>query len=139
MTTPDSEDFAAMLAEFEREQAPASRGPRAGDQVEGQIISIGAEAVFVDLGGKSEGVLDRDQVSDNDGNLQVAVGDTVSATVASVGGKAGAVVLRTQIGKGPDAVAELAQAHELGLPVDGLITATNKGGVEVQMAGLRAF
>jgi len=140
MAGNDPEDFASMLAEFERSgHAPAARGPRVGDMVEGQVISIGAESVFVDLGGKSEGVLDRAQVCNADGELLVKVGDTVEARVVEVAGKAGAVVLRTSVAKGPEAQAELAQAFEFGLPVEGLVTATNKGGVEVTVAGLRAF
>src|ERR1044071_7910980 len=57
------EDFAAMLAESER-GAPRTKRPRVGDQVTGKVISIGKEAVFVDVGGKGEGELDRAEVSD---------------------------------------------------------------------------
>jgi len=51
------EDFAAMLAESER-GAPRTKRPRVGDQVTGKVISIGKEAVFVDVGGKAEGELE---------------------------------------------------------------------------------
>lgn len=132
------EDFAALLEEYEKEgNAPGKRGPRPGDMVEGTIISIGAESVFVDLGAKSEGVLERSQVCDAEGELRVKVGDTIEARVVEAG--TAGIILRTAVAKGPDAVAELGQAHELGIPVEGLVTATNKGGVEVTVAGLRAF
>ncbi len=139
MAHDDQEDFAALLEEFEgKSEAHAARAPRAGDVVKGRVVSIGSTAVFVELGGKAEGVLDRDQVL-RDGELTVAVGDTVEARVVEVGGASGAIVLRTQVGRGPEAYKELAQAFELGIPVDGLVSGTNKGGVEVTIAGIRAF
>lgn len=139
--TDEPEDFAALLAEFEREQdAPAGRrGPKVGDLVRGTVVSIGSEAVFVDLGAKSEGQLDREQVVDEDGNLLVEIGDQIEARVVEAGGRSGTIILRRSIGKGPEAKAELQQAHELGLAVEGLVTGVNKGGVEVQVAGVRGF
>ena len=60
-------------------------------------------------------------------------------TYAFGAGASGAIVLRTQVARGPEASQELAQAFQLGLPVDGQVTGTNKGGVEVTIAGIRAF
>jgi small subunit ribosomal protein S1 len=132
----DEEDFAAMLAAQEKGAARTKR-PRSGDLVKGKIVSIGKDAVFVDLGGKAEGVLDRAQVSDHEGKLRVAVGDTIEARVSSDEG--GTIVLRVKLGRGPEVKAELAQAAELGLPVDGLVTEVVKGGISVDIAGVRGF
>ena len=87
----DSEDFASMLAEFEKESAPKKK-VRAGDVVTGTVIAIGAESVFVDLGSKSEGVLDLDQISDEEGKILVEVGDRIEARVVDAGDKSGVVV-----------------------------------------------
>jgi len=134
---PDDEDFAAMLAESEK-GAPRTKRPRVGDVVKGKVISIGKDAVFLDVGGKAEGTLDRSQVSDADGNLKVKVGDVLEARVASDQG--GVLDLRVKLGgKGPEARAELQQAFELGIPVEGTITEVIKGGVSVDVAGVRGF
>ena len=130
------EDFAAMLAESER-GAPRSKRPRVGDMIKGTIISIGKDAVFVDAGGKAEGVLDREQVSDREGKLLVKVGDSIEARVASDAG--GVLQLRVKLGRGPEAKAELLQAFELGIPVEGVVTEVVKGGVSVDVAGVRGF
>ena len=134
----NGEDFAALLAEYEQ-SAPSSRGPAVGDVVTGTVVSIGEEAVFVDLGGKAEGILAREQLLDADDQLIVGLGDRVEARVVEVGGESGAVVLRRSLGRGPEAAAELEQAHAHQIPVEGLVTATNKGGFEVQVAGTRGF
>ena len=95
--------------------------------------------VFVDLGRKSEGMLDLDQVMNSEGELIVKVGDSIEARVVDTGAKTGCVVLRRGMSKGSDARDELGQAFEHGIPVEGVVLDVNKGGVEVQIAGLRAF
>ena len=132
----DDEDFAAMFAASEQHK-PRTKRPKIGDLIQGKVITIGKEAVFVDLGGKAEGQLERGQVSDNEGKLLVKVGDTIEARIVSDAG--GVLMLRTKLSRGPEARAELAQAFELGLPVEGLVSEVIKGGVSVDVAGVRGF
>jgi small subunit ribosomal protein S1 len=132
------EDFATMLAESERGAPRARKRPRVGDQIAGKVISIGKDAVFIDVGGKAEGVLERAQVSDPEAKLLVKIGDTIEARVVADTG--GTLTLRVKLGgRGPEARAELQQAQELGIPVEGLVTEVVKGGVAVDVAGVRAF
>lgn len=115
------------------------RGPAVGDVVSGAVISISSDAVFVDLGGKSEGVLAIDQVTDGDGLVGVSVGDTIRARVVDSGERTGAITLALAVGRGADAHGELQVAFEHGIPVEGVVTGVNKGGFDVQIAGARAF
>jgi small subunit ribosomal protein S1 len=131
------EDFAAMLAETEQGTARAKKRPRVGDQITGKVISLGKDAVFVDVGGKAEGVLNRAEVSDPDGKLLIKLGDVIDARVVSDAG--GVLTLRVKLGRGPEARGELQQAQELGIPVDGVVTEVVKGGVAVDVAGVRGF
>lgn len=131
------EDFAALLAESERGAPKAKKRPRVGDQITGKVISLGKDSVFVDVGGKAEGVLERSQISDPEGALLVKIGDTVEARVVSDAG--GVLTLRVKLGRGPEARAELQQAYELGIPVEGMVTEVIKGGVSVDVAGVRGF
>jgi small subunit ribosomal protein S1 len=135
----DDDDFAAMFAQAEatKPKGKAARRPQPGDLVKGVVTNIGKDAVFVDLGGKAEGVLDREQVIDSEGNLRVKVGDTLEARVA--GDRGGSLQLRVKLGKGPEARGELVQALELGIPVEGKVTEVVKGGLAVDVAGVRGF
>ncbi|HTL33193.1 MAG TPA: S1 RNA-binding domain-containing protein, partial [Kofleriaceae bacterium] len=128
----DDDDFAAMFAESERDK-PKNKRPKVGDMVKGKIITVGKDAVFVDLGGKAEGQLERDQVTDREDKLLVKVGDVVEARVVSDAG--GVLMLKTKLSRGPQASAELQQAAELGIPVEGLVTEVVKGGLSVDVAG----
>jgi small subunit ribosomal protein S1 len=132
----DDEDFGAMFEASEKDKPKAKR-PKVGDLVKGKIVTVGKDAVFVDLGGKAEGQLEREQVSDREGKLLVKVGDVVEARVMSDAG--GFLSLKTKLGRGPQASAELAQAAELGIPVDGTVTEVIKGGLSVDVAGVRGF
>jgi small subunit ribosomal protein S1 len=134
----DDEDFASMLAAFEGPATKKDRRPKVGDLVRGKVISIGKDSVFVDLGGKAEGVLSRDQVVDADGNtLKVKPGDEVEARVTADAG--GVLELRVKLGRGPEARAELVTAADMGIPVDGTVTEVVKGGLSVDVAGVRGF
>ncbi len=130
----DTEDFAALLAEFD----DRNDDPGVGEKVTGEIVSIGDEVAFLDLGGKSEATVALAELEDEAGTLTVAVGDRLEATVAAVDG-AGNPVLRVRPGRGETALSELRLAWQQKLPVEGLVAAAVKGGVEVTLGGQRAF
>jgi small subunit ribosomal protein S1 len=135
------QDFAALLAEFEgREPRGERREIHTGDSVRGRVTSIGHESAVVEIeGGKVEGMIELDQLRDSEGNLAVKVGDEIEARVVETMGKESCVVLRRTMARGLEAKAELAQAAQLGLTVEGTVMAVNKGGVEVLVAGVRGF
>ncbi len=142
---PESEEkkgFGEILAEFEHD-APKKRDKTAvGGKVSGTILSIGEEWVFVDLGAKSEGRIAAAELKDAEGNLTVKEGDTLEATVTGTDPESGALLLKRKAGgkgKRTEVSAEIKQAFESGLPVEGMVTGLNKGGAEVQVYGMRAF
>jgi len=138
----DEEDFAALLEEFDK-KGPKRGQPRAaiGDIVRGKVLSVGRDAVFVGLSdGRTEGMLELEELRDDDGKITVKVGDEIEARVAELGDRAEVVVLRRLAGRGNKAAPEeLEQAFTLGLPVEGTVAAVNKGGLDVTISGLRAF
>jgi len=136
-----TEDFEALLREYELEHTAAADrvGTKVGDRIRGKVVSIGDEQVFVDLGGKSEGIMDVAALRDADGNLTVGIGDEVEATVTSFDEESGALLLGSQHGRHLHGLDELEEAFRQQLPVEGRVTSAIKGGVEVQIAGQRAF
>jgi len=136
----DTEDFKALLSQFEQETTgQTERGPQEGDKVRGRVVSIGRVHVFVDLGAKSEGSMAVEDLTDADGNLTVSVGDSIEAVVTRKDERAGTLLLGSKRGGHIHGGAELEHASQHHLPVEGLITGVTKGGVEVQIAGQRAF
>jgi small subunit ribosomal protein S1 len=136
--TPEKEDsFAAMF-----EQQPVAprkrRAIRVGDRLDGVVIQVGRDAVFVELDGKQQAFLEAAELRDDDGTISVKVGDKLTAHVVEVNDEQGVVRLGRSLGK-PGSVAALEQAKASGLGVDGKVTAVNKGGLEVELGGTRAF
>ncbi len=130
----NEQDFASMLADYDN----WGERPEVGQKVEGTVMTIGGEVIFVDLGGKSEGAVDRTELLDEDGRLTVEVGDSVTGLVSSVD-DGGNVTLRVRPGRGEAMRSELRMAWEQRLPVEGLVESQNKGGVDVTVGGMRAF
>jgi small subunit ribosomal protein S1 len=137
-TVPE-DDFAALLAASEATEAQRKQ-IAVGEVVRGRVIAVGQTAAFVAIGGKGEATIDLAEFRDPaSGGLTLAVGDQLEATVVDDGRRSGAVVLKRTLGRGGHLPAELEQAMEHRIPVEGLITGENKGGFDVQIGAVRAF
>lgn len=137
MSEPSFED---LLKQFDQTHPQSGAGEAAvGDKVRGVLVSIGEEFAFVDLGGKSEGRIEASVLKDAEGNLKSAVGDTIETHVTGKDEDSGMLLLGSQHGHRYHGIEEVEGAYRQGLPVQGQVSAAVKGGVEVQVAGLRAF
>src|SRR5215218_795953 len=77
-----SEDFAAMF-----EASIKAKRFKEGQTLEGTIVAIGPDVAFVDVGGKGEATIEVSELKDEDGDVEVNVGDRIQALVVStVGG-----------------------------------------------------
>jgi small subunit ribosomal protein S1 len=131
VSQPEDEDFATLFEASQRARRIAK-----GQTIEGTVISIGGEVALVDVGGKSEAVIDIDELKDDQGNLEVATGDRIQATVVST---AGGLTLSRKLALGAATVRQLEDAFRAGLPVEGKVERAVKGGYEVRMSRQRAF
>jgi len=130
----DETSFEELLkASFES----PSRRVRPGERISGTVAKIGKETIFVDLGGKSEGVADLQEFIDREGRLTVQLGDQVEMRVASV--KNGIQLTKGMKIQGADTLDLLREAKENLIPVEGKVSGVIKGGFEVDLSGIRAF
>ena len=104
--------------------------PEQGDQLRGQIVSISGDDAFVSYGGPSEAVMSASELEGLD------VGDTVEGTVVKTTPE---IRISRKMMKGKASLEQLRQMFENRLPVQGKVTGRNKGGFDVNVAGLRAF
>jgi small subunit ribosomal protein S1 len=108
-----------------------------GDKIDAVIADINGENIFLDLGGKSEGILGASEFRDEHDELTVKRGDTVS--VFLLRNRGGEQVFTTKIGAGQVGLEELEQAFHNNIPVQGKVTAEIKGGFQITVAGQRGF
>jgi small subunit ribosomal protein S1 len=130
-----NDSFAALF----ESQAPQKRARslRVGDKVDAVVVRVGKESVFVEVGGK-QAFLEAEELRNEQGEIELKEGDTITANVVEVDNESGSVRLGRTFGK-PGSIAAITQAKEAKLPVDGKVTGVNKGGLEVEVGGSRAF
>jgi len=136
-----SNDFASMMQQAKgSDSARTAARLRPGQVVTGTVVQIGHDSVFVDIGMTTEGRIDRRELEDARGEIKVQAGDSLKASVVSVDDVMGPK-LTISFGKGRTRLDEgaLEAARDARLPVEGVVGAAVKGGVEVRVLGARAF
>lgn len=138
MTNHD--DFASLLGEFEKEHTGITQQePKVGDKVRGTVVSIQGDSVFVDLGAKSEGIVEIEELTDTDGNLSVSIGDSIEIAVSGKDDDTGSLLLGTRHARHVRGSEGLRQAFHERIPVEGRVTGVIKGGLQVEISGEQAF
>ena len=130
---PEEESFADL---FESYSAGMSDDLQLGDKISGKIISIGKDAVFLDIGTKVDGIVERAELLDSDGNLLFAEGDDIELYVVA---RDEHEIRLSKAISGIGGVEMLREAFHSAIPVEGKVQATCKGGFNVEMLQRRAF
>ncbi len=135
--THETEDgsFAAL---FEQSNEKGRNWLEPGQKLTGKVLKIGTEWIFMDTGQKGEGVIERKEFLDIDGNTTVKEGDTITAYFLS--SSHGEMRFTTRIGGSASGNTQLEQAWQAGVPVEGVVEKEIKGGYEIKLGGTsRAF
>lgn len=125
-------DQPEVMNEFEAalQQGLEVENLRVGDVVQGTIVEIHGDVVLVDVGGKAEAVLQREELD------QPGTGDPVEVVVTAVGEQ---IEVSHRLALEQKLKDQLADAVESGEPVQGKVSGRRKGGFDVILAGVRGF
>ncbi|WP_040487148.1 30S ribosomal protein S1 [Idiomarina sp. A28L] len=129
-----TENFAQLFEESLKEVET-----RPGSIVKGTVVAIAKGLVLVDAGLKSESAIPAEQFMNADGELEIAVGDTVEVALDAVEDGFGETILSREKAKRFEAWLQLESAHENEETVIGIISGKVKGGFTVDLNGVRAF
>ncbi|MGR9086916.1 MAG: 30S ribosomal protein S1 [Gammaproteobacteria bacterium] len=129
-----SESFAALL---EENLNKTKMSP--GDMLIGTVVDIDNDMVIVSTHSKSEGVIPKWQFLNNDGELEVSVGDEVEVALDLFEDGLGSTLLSRDKAKKNKAWSELENAFEKQATVVGRINGKVRGGFTVAVGALRAF
>jgi len=128
-----TESFGELLAEFEHAHSHKPDG--ASNQIEGTVVSLDVDSVYLDIGYKTEGVLLRSAfANDAEG---VAPGDKFLVTVKGRNPERYYELSRVHVAQAKD-WSSLEEAFAQKAAVSGTVTAVVKGGLTVDI-GVRAF
>jgi small subunit ribosomal protein S1 len=132
--TAGQESFAELLEKSSSRKARLSPG----EKVKARVVGISGEVVYIDLGGKSEGVIDVSEFRNDDGSISIKEGDQVEAHFVAV--VDGAMKMTTLVrGHSTVKLAQIKNAFESGTAVAGDVKREIKGGFEVSVDGVKGF
>ncbi len=103
---------------------------RIGDLIKGTIVAVHGDVALVDIAGKSEAVLPRDELE------ELGTGDPVEVVVTGVGEE---IRVSRRMAVEFQLKEKLAVAVESGDPLEGKVVGRRKGGFDVTIAGVRGF
>jgi len=128
------ENFAALF-----EASLAHQEMRPGEIITAEVVGIDNNFVTVNAGLKSESLIPIEEFKNDQGELEVKVGDFVSVAIESIEDGFGATKLSRDRAKKLAAWLDLEAAMNEGRIVKGLVQGKVKGGLTVLVNGLRAF
>ena len=131
--TTDEEDFATLL---ENSMTGVKDDLRVGEEISGEIISIGDQGVFINTGTKVDGVVDKTELLNENNEMEYKAGDVLKLYVISTDD--GEIRLSRAM-SGPGSESRLYDAQKNAVPVEGRVSETCKGGFRVAIMGKTAF
>jgi len=129
--TNATESFGALLSQFEQ----SHKADAGAKQLEGIVVSLDAESVFLDIGYKVEGVLPRSAFKENAEGVKP--GDKFPVSVKGRNEERYYILSLTRVSQ-PKDWASLETAFAEKAAIVGTVTAVVKGGLSVDV-GVRAF
>ncbi|WP_413575247.1 S1 RNA-binding domain-containing protein [Bdellovibrio sp. HCB290] len=128
------EDFEALFAESSA--GGLKTRVSVGDQIRGEILSIGKEESFVSTGTPTDGMIFTKDLMDENKEVKYNVGDMIDVVVLSTKGGEIRLAKKGALGASTDS---LEDAYDMELPVTGTVTEAVNGGLRVNIQGKTAF
>ncbi len=129
-----SESFAQLF-----EESLQNTVMQAGSIVYGKVVAINDDYVTVDVGLKSEGIIPTDQFRDDNGEVNLNVGEEVEVALDAVDDAFGETRLSREKALRARAWTKLEKSFENDEIVTGRISGKVKGGFTVDLGDVRAF
>lgn len=133
-STPNKESFADLFAESLTHQ-----DVRVGEVISAEVVRIEQKFVVVNAGLKSEAYIAAEEFHNDQGELEVQVGDFVSVAIDALENGYGDTILSRDKAKRLASWLDLEKALDNNELVTGTISGKVKGGLTVMVNGIRAF
>jgi len=134
MTTLSMENFAQLF-----EESLTLHDMRVGEVITAEVVAVDSNFVTVNAGLKSESLIPAEEFKNDEGVVEVAIGDFVTVAIDALENGFGETKLSREKAKRLAAWVELEEALETGKILSGLISGKVKGGLTVMVNGIRAF
>lgn len=109
-----------------------------GEVLQGYVVQVDKESVMVDIGSKSEGRIPLSEFTDEKGNINVKVGDTVEALLVRWDDEEDEIILSKDKAAKIKVWEEISRIYNEDGVIEGRVVARVKGGLSVDI-GVQAF
>ncbi|MDG0817838.1 S1 RNA-binding domain-containing protein [Bdellovibrio svalbardensis] len=128
------EDFEQMFAQSEAQGLKTRLS--VGDQVRGEILSIGKEETFVSTGTPVDGMMFTRDLLDENKQVKYHVGEVIDCVVVAIKGGEVRLAKKGSLAASTDS---LEDAFDMELPIEGRVSEVVNGGLRVAIQGKTAF
>jgi small subunit ribosomal protein S1 len=124
-----------LLDIYEKKMASFSEG----DIVHGRVLKVTPSEAIVDIGYKSEGLLPISEVTDYRGDVRVKPGDEIDVYLERLEDASGHVILSREKAERMLIWDKIEAAYKADQPITGRVVDRVKGGLSVDVGGVKAF
>ena len=139
MTEDDADTSAMTMEDYLRDDEDAFGTPKHGDIVDGVVVRVDADEVLVDIGAKAEGVISGRELGFRGEDTDLHPGQTIKVFVLQPENEEGNVVLSLRRARAETTWLTAAEKQEAGEVLEAEVREQNKGGLIVNVLGLRGF
>jgi small subunit ribosomal protein S1 len=142
VTTEDGElDTTSLMEQFLNDPSHDYKSLKYGDVMDGVIMHLDREEILVDIGSKSEGIVPSREYSSlsPEERQTLSVGDTILVFVVQPENPEGHAVVSIDRARQEKSWRRLQELHEANEVIEAEVTNYNKGGLLVNLDGVRGF
>lgn len=134
-------DAASLMEQFLNDPSHDYKSLKYGDVMDGVIMHLDREEILVDIGSKSEGIVPSREYSSltPEERQALSVGDTILVFVVQPENQEGHAVVSIDRARQEKSWRRLQELHEANEVIEAEVTNYNKGGLLVNLDGVRGF
>jgi small subunit ribosomal protein S1 len=134
-------DAASLMEQFLNDPSHDYKSLKYGDVMDGVIMHLDREEILVDIGSKSEGIVPSREYSSlsPEERHALSVGDTILVFVVQPENQEGHAVVSIDRARQEKSWRRLQELHEANDVIEAEVTNYNKGGLLVNLDGVRGF
>ncbi len=110
-----------------------------GDIVHGRVVQVNPNEILIDIGYKSEGILPIAEARSRDGEINLKKGDELDVYVEKLEGPSGHTIVSREKAIRMLVWDKIEEAHKADQQVTGRVIERVKGGLSVDVGGIKAF
>jgi len=130
---PDITSGHESFADLFKDDSLSQKQLSPGQKIKATVVSVSQDTIFLDVGAKSEGYLDRKELEDETGDVTVKPGESLEVYFLS--SAQNEMLFTSKIGGGSTSRAHLEEAYRSSIPLEGFVNKEIKGGFEITVAG----